>query len=92
MFGARDPPTLIAISQKLQSGPVPVLAYVAMALMFVGLGFKVASAPFHIWTPDVYEGAPAPIVGFMSTAPKAAAFAVLAARDVSHQCARDASG
>jgi NADH-quinone oxidoreductase subunit N len=43
----------------------------------VGLGFKVAAAPFHIWTPDVYEGAPAPIVGFMSTAPKAAAFAVL---------------
>ena len=45
--------------------------------MFVGLGFKVAAAPFHVWTPDVYEGAPAPIVGFMSTAPKAAAFAVL---------------
>ena len=54
-----------------------MLAYVAMALMFVGLGFKVAAAPFHIWTPDVYEGAPAPVVGFMSTAPKAAAFAVL---------------
>src|SRR5436305_362829 len=48
-----------------------------MAMMFVGLGFKVAIAPFHIWTPDVYEGAPAPVVGFMSTAPKAAAFAVL---------------
>jgi NADH-quinone oxidoreductase subunit N len=43
----------------------------------VGLGFKVASAPFHIWTPDVYEGAPAPVVGLMSTGPKAAAFAVL---------------
>jgi NADH-quinone oxidoreductase subunit N len=50
---------------------------VAVAFMFVGLGFKVAAAPFHIWTPDVYEGAPAPVVGFMSTAPKAAAFAVL---------------
>src|SRR5437867_6146499 len=48
-----------------------------MALMFVGLGFKVASAPFHIWTPDVYEGAPATIVGLMSTGPKAAVFAVL---------------
>jgi NADH-quinone oxidoreductase subunit N len=54
-----------------------LLAYVAVAFMFVGLGFKVAAAPFHIWTPDVYEGAPAPIVGLMSTAPKAAAFAVL---------------
>jgi NADH-quinone oxidoreductase subunit N len=50
---------------------------VAVALMFVGLGFKVAAVPFHVWTPDVYEGAPAPVVGFMSTAPKAAAFAVL---------------
>jgi NADH-quinone oxidoreductase subunit N len=49
----------------------------AVGLMFVGLGFKVASAPFHIWTPDVYEGSPAPIVGLMSTGPKAAAFAVL---------------
>ena len=41
------------------------------------VGFKVAASPFHMWTPDVYEGAPAPIVGLMSTGPKAAAFAVL---------------
>ena len=54
-----------------------MLTYLAVALMFVGLGFKVASAPFHVWTPDVYEGSPAPVVGFMSTGPKAAAFAVL---------------
>ncbi len=77
MFGATGSTNIDLISQKLQSGPVELLVYVAMALMFVGLGFKVAAAPFHIWTPDVYEGAPAPIVGFMSTAPKAAAFAVL---------------
>lgn len=77
MFGATGSTNIDIISQKLQSGPTAVLAFVAMALMFVGLGFKVAAAPFHIWTPDVYEGAPAPIVGFMSTAPKAAAFAVL---------------
>jgi NADH-quinone oxidoreductase subunit N len=77
MFGATGSTNFDAISRSLQAGPVPVLVYVAMALMFVGLGFKVAAAPFHIWTPDVYEGAPAPIVGFMSTAPKAAAFAVL---------------
>jgi NADH-quinone oxidoreductase subunit N len=54
-----------------------MLAYIAIAFMFVGLGFKVAAAPFHVWTPDVYEGAPAPVVGLMSTGPKAAAFAVL---------------
>jgi NADH-quinone oxidoreductase subunit N len=45
--------------------------------MVVGLGFKVAASPFHVWTPDVYEGAPAPVVALMSTGPKAAAFAVL---------------
>ena len=77
MFGATGSTNIDAISAALNSGKVPLLAYVAMALMFVGLGFKVAAAPFHIWTPDVYEGAPAPVVGFMSTAPKAAAFAVL---------------
>jgi NADH-quinone oxidoreductase subunit N len=77
MFGATGSTNIDVISQTLQTGPVQVLVYVATALMFVGLGFKVAAAPFHIWTPDVYEGAPAPIVGFMSTAPKAAAFAVL---------------
>jgi NADH-quinone oxidoreductase subunit N len=77
MFGATGSTNIDVISQKLRSGPVEVLVYLAMAMMFVGLGFKVAIAPFHIWTPDVYEGAPAPVVGFMSTAPKAAAFAVL---------------
>jgi NADH-quinone oxidoreductase subunit N len=79
MFGATGSTNLDAINRALYSGggAVPVLAYVATALMFVGLGFKVATAPFHVWTPDVYEGAPAPVVGLMSTGPKAAAFAVL---------------
>jgi NADH-quinone oxidoreductase subunit N len=77
MFGATGHTNINEISAVLQAGPIPLLAAVGVALMFVGLGFKVAAAPFHIWTPDVYEGAPAPIVGFMSTAPKAAAFAVL---------------
>lgn len=79
MFGATGSTNIDAISLALHSGgvPAPVLAYVATALIFVGLGFKVASAPFHVWTPDVYEGAPAPVVGLMSTGPKAAAFAVL---------------
>jgi len=79
MFGATGSTNVDAISHALYAGivPVPVLAYVATALIFVGLGFKVASVPFHIWTPDVYEGAPAPVVGLMSTGPKAAAFAVL---------------
>jgi NADH-quinone oxidoreductase subunit N len=77
MFGATGSTNIDTISQSLQTNGVPLLAYVGTALMFVGLGFKVAAAPLHVWTPDVYEGAPAPVVGFMSTAPKAAAFAVL---------------
>jgi NADH-quinone oxidoreductase subunit N len=77
MFGATGSTSISVISEALRSRPIPVLAYVGVALMFVGLGFKVAAAPFHVWTPDVYEGAPAPVVAFMSTAPKAAAFAVL---------------
>jgi NADH-quinone oxidoreductase subunit N len=77
MFGATGSTSIDAIAQALTSASVTPLVYVAVALMFIGLGFKVASAPFHVWTPDVYEGAPAPIVGLMSTGPKAAAFAVL---------------
>jgi len=77
MFGATGSTNVDVIGQRLESSPAGLLVFTAMALMFVGLGFKVAIAPFHVWTPDVYEGAPAPVVGFMSTAPKAAAFAVL---------------
>ena len=54
-----------------------MLAYAGVALMFVGLGFKVAAAPFHVWTPDVYEGAPTPVTALFSAGPKAAAFALL---------------
>jgi len=77
MFGATGSTNIDVIARQIQSGNAELLVFDAMALMFVGLGFKVAAAPFHVWTPDVYEGAPAPVVGFMSTAPKAAAFAVL---------------
>jgi NADH-quinone oxidoreductase subunit N len=45
--------------------------------MLVGILFKVSAAPFHVWTPDVYEGAPTPVVALLSTAPKVAAFALL---------------
>ena len=77
MFGATGSTSITEIATALSGSYVPSLAYIAVALMFVGLGFKLAAAPFHVWTPDVYEGAPAPVTGFMSTAPKAATFAVL---------------
>ena len=76
IFGATGTTNVYGIAQALQTQK-SLLDYLAIALMFVGLGFKVASAPFHVWTPDVYEGSPAPIVALMSTGPKAAAFAVL---------------
>lgn len=53
------------------------LLTLGLGLMFVGLGFKIAAAPFQVWTPDVYEGAPAPVTALLASAPKAAAFALL---------------
>lgn len=53
------------------------LLILGLGMMFVGLAFKVVAAPFQIWTPDVYEGAPTPVTALLSTAPKAAAFAVM---------------
>ena len=48
---------------------------IGMALLVIGFGFKIAAVPFHMWAPDVYQGAPSPITAFMSAGPKAAAFA-----------------
>jgi NADH-quinone oxidoreductase subunit N len=76
VFGATGTTNVYGIARYLQGQP-STLAYLAVGLMFVGLAFKVASAPFHVWTPDVYEGSPAPVVALMLTGPKAAAFAVL---------------
>jgi NADH-quinone oxidoreductase subunit N len=76
-FGATGSTSIYAIAHGLETTATPRLAFTALALILIGLGFKVSAAPFHVWTPDVYEGAPAPVVGLMSTAPKAAAFAVL---------------
>ena len=76
-FGATGSTSIAAIAAGLATTTTPRLAFLALAMILIGLGFKVSSAPFHVWTPDVYQGAPSPVVGYMSTAPKAAAFAVL---------------
>jgi NADH-quinone oxidoreductase subunit N len=73
MYGATGTLNLGAVRG---AGPSPVFLGVAAALMFVGLGFKVSAAPFQIWAPDVYQGAPSPVTAFLSTGPKAAAFAI----------------
>jgi len=77
IFGATGTTQIYEIAQQAPLALNQTLLLTGMALMFVGILFKVSAAPFHLWTPDVYEGAPSPVVALMSTAPKAAAFAVL---------------
>ena len=62
--------TLVRAALIGPNAPSPVLAGVAAALMFVGLGFKVSASPFQIWAPDVYQGAPTPVTAFLSAGPK----------------------
>jgi NADH-quinone oxidoreductase subunit N len=76
-FGATGTTRIADIAAQLPHTPTPGLTWIALGMLIIGLGFKVSAAPFQVWTPDVYEGAPSPVVGLMSTAPKAAAFAVL---------------
>ena len=77
IFGATGTTDISAIAAALPTSETRVFALVGLAMILIGLGFKVSAAPFHVWTPDVYEGAPSPVVALLSTAPKAAAFAVL---------------
>ncbi len=60
------------------SPPYGLTLFLGAALAMAGFGYKVASVPFHFWCPDVYEGAPTPVTAFLSVAPKAAGFALLA--------------
>jgi NADH-quinone oxidoreductase subunit N len=76
-FGATGTTNISDVAAALPNSPVPGFATLAVAMILIGIGFKVSAAPFQVWTPDVYEGAPSPVVALMSTAPKIAAFAVL---------------
>jgi len=77
VFGATGTTSIYEIARQIPTVQNHSLVVTALALMLVGILFKVSAAPFHVWTPDVYEGAPTPVVALMSTAPKAAAFALL---------------
>lgn len=63
------------IARRLPYAQYPPLLFAGAAMLLVGFGFKIATAPFHIWTPDVYEGAPTAVTSFMAAGPKAAGFA-----------------
>jgi NADH-quinone oxidoreductase subunit N len=77
IFGATGTTQIYEIAQQASLAVNRPFILIGMGLMMVGLLFKTSAAPFHVWTPDVYEGAPSPVVAIMSTAPKVAAFAVL---------------
>jgi NADH-quinone oxidoreductase subunit N len=76
VYGATGQTNYILIGQQLGSGG-SLLARMGLALLLVGFAFKAAAVPFHMWVPDVYDGAPTPVTGFMATGVKTAAFVAL---------------
>jgi NADH-quinone oxidoreductase subunit N len=78
IYGFTGTTDIYAIAEMVVSGEVALtLAIGTLILVMVGFGFKISVVPFHFWAPDVYEGAPTPVAGFLSTASKAAGFSVL---------------
>ena len=79
VYGATGTTSLTGISRFLAANTVldEGVLLIGLGLLLVGLGFKVAAVPFHMWTPDVYQGAPTPVTAFMSSATKVAGFAAL---------------
>lgn len=82
LFGFTGETRIDLIAEALMTGETVIggaifPAMVALLLVVVGFGFKISAAPFHFWTPDVYEGAPTPVTAFLSVASKAASFAIL---------------
>lgn len=79
LYGFSGQTSIYALAEVLPAASgeavLPVLA--ALTLVVVGFGFKIGAAPFHFWTPDMYEGAPTPVTAFVSVASKAASFALL---------------
>lgn len=74
-YGATGTTNITEIAASIANPNFPALLLVGGAMMIIGFGFKAAAVPFHVWTPDVYEGAPTPVTAFMAAGPKASAFA-----------------
>lgn len=78
IYGLTGSTNLYEIAGKLDgSGSNHSIVLLGMLMLIAGLGFKVAAVPFHMWAPDIYQGAPTPVTGFLSVGPKAAYFAIL---------------
>lgn len=76
-YGTAGSTNLASIAGFLGRGSLPWIFIAAMALILVGLGFKVGAVPFHMWVPDVYQGAPSQVVGFLASGAKAAGVVAL---------------
>ena len=78
VYGATGVTSLSQAATALsRTGSLTLMGALGLGFFLIGFGFKVAAVPFHMWTPDVYEGAPTPVTGFMATGVKVAAFAAL---------------
>lgn len=77
LYGLTNSLDLAVIRESIVSSPSPALVNAAFLLVLAGLGFKISMAPFHMWAPDVYEGAPTPVTAFLTVGPKALGFAVM---------------
>jgi NADH-quinone oxidoreductase subunit N len=77
LFGLSGSTQIAEIGRAVAAGKATLPALLAAVMVAVGFGYKIAAVPFHMWSPDVYEGAPAPATAFFSVGPKAAGFAVL---------------
>ena len=77
VYGSTGMTNLSLVGSKLAEGGLPLMASLGLGLLIIGLAFKIAAVPFHMWAPDVYDGAPTPVTGFMATGVKAAGFAGL---------------
>jgi NADH-quinone oxidoreductase subunit N len=78
LYGAAGSTNISMIGAQFSQGDLSLMAKLGLGLLVIGFGFKVAAVPFHMWAPDVYDGAPTPVTGFMATAVKSAAFIALA--------------
>jgi len=78
LYGITDEIQLATIALKLKGQPIEPIFYVALVMTLIGFGFKIAAAPFHLWAPDAYQGAPTPIASFIASGSKVGSFFVLA--------------
>ncbi|CAN5605373.1 NADH-quinone oxidoreductase subunit N [soil metagenome] len=77
IYGMTSATGLMAIGEQIAAGPVPPLLAAGIAMTLVGLAFKIAAAPFHLWAPEAYHGAPIPSAAFIASGSKVASFVVL---------------